>query len=224
LRSRSKFPLGPLEHRIDDVIGNTTGSDNIALGYEAGFHLTTGGNNVDIGNLGLAAESKTIRIGAGQSKTFIAGIFGSSIAGGDAVTVNSSGQLGMVMSSARYKHDIHDMDAASSNLMKLRPVTFRYKQDPQGERQYGLIAEEVAQVYPELVSYADGKVVTVHYHELVPMLLNEAQKQAEQIKRLSAEVVEDKAERASFEQRLSTLERTLAVRDQNQTLAAAIGR
>jgi hypothetical protein len=91
----------------------------------------------------------------------------------------------------------------------------------------------VARVYPELVSYdADGKVVTVHYHELVPMLLNEAQKQAKlveqqagQIKKLNAEVAQDRAERetqrASFEQRLSTLERTLAARDQNQTLAAA---
>ena len=98
--------------------------------------------------------------------------------------------------------------------MKFRPVTFRYKEDPKGERQYGLIAEEVARVYPELVSHdTDGKVITVRYHELVPMLLNETQKQADQIEkqaqeieRLNAKVAEGKAERASFEQRLSALE------------------
>jgi hypothetical protein len=158
---------------------------------------------------------------------------------GDAVLVSSTGQLGIVVSSARYKHDIHDMGNASDALMKLRPVTFRYKNDQTDTQQYGLVAEEVARVYPELVSYADGKVVTVHYHELVPMLLNEAQKQAEQIKtqaeqiKTQAEKIETQAEqikrlnatvseeRASFEQRLSTLERTLATRDQNQTLAAA---
>ena len=77
-----------------------------------------------------------------RTATYIAGIFGSSVTG-DAVTVSSSGQLGIVMSSARYKRDIHDMDATSSNLMKLRPVTFRYKDDPAGTLQYGLVAEEV---------------------------------------------------------------------------------
>jgi len=151
---------------------------------------------------------------------------------GDAVLVSSTGQLGMMMSSARYKRDIHDMDAASSNLMKLRPVTFVYKQDPKGERQYGLIAEEVARVYPELVVYGtDGKVVSIRYHELIPMLLNETQKQvkliekqAGQINKLSAQVAEEQADRASFEQRLSALEQTQAERDRNQTLAVAIGR
>jgi uncharacterized coiled-coil protein SlyX len=124
------------------------------------------------------------------------------------------------------------MDAASKNLLKLRPVTFRYKQDPQGQRQFGLIAEEVARIYPELVSYgADGTVITVRYQELVPMLLNESQKQAEKIEQqakliatLNAKVSEQHAERASFEHRLSALEQTRAVRDQNQTLAAAAGR
>jgi hypothetical protein len=147
--------------------------------------------------------------------------------------VSNTGKLGMVVSSARYKRDIHDMDTASSKLLKLRPVTFVYKQDPEGIKQYGLVAEEVARVYPELVIYGtDGKVVSIRYHELIPMLLNEAQKQAEQIKKLSARVNEVEAstqrqlaaQRASFEQRFSTLERTLAVRDQNQTLAAAVGR
>jgi hypothetical protein len=104
---------------------NTTGSNNIALGFQARSSLTTGDNNGDIGNLGVAAESNTIRIGkqGTQAATFIAGIAGSSVTG-DAVVVSSTGQLGIVVSSARYKRDIRDMDAASNDLMKLRPVTF----------------------------------------------------------------------------------------------------
>jgi hypothetical protein len=212
------------------MFNNTAGSNNIALGLRAGQAVTTGSNNIDIGNFGASGDASTIRIGTQgtQTATYIAGIFNSSASGG-AVEVSSTGKLGMVLSSARYKRDIHDMDTASSKLLKLRPVTFVYKQDPQGQRQYGLIAEEVARVYPELVIYGtDGKVVSIRYHELIPMLLNEAQKQAGQIKKLSAEVAEDRAEReadrTSFEQRLSTLERTLAARDQNQTLASAAAR
>ena len=196
----------------------------------------------------MAAESNTIRIGTQgtQTATFIAGIFGSSASGG-AVEVSNTGKLGMVLSSARYKRDIHDMGNASDALMKLRPVTFRYKDDPQGIKQYGLVAEEVGKLYPELVIRdTAGKVQSIRYLMLTSMLLNELQKQTrenarqtQQIKKLSAEAAKDKAERTSFEQklstkvaeeqaervsfeqRLSTLERTLAARDQNQTLAAA---
>jgi trimeric autotransporter adhesin len=104
------------------MYSNTTGSNNIALGYRAGFSLTTGSSNVDIGNPGVAAESNTIRIGTQgtQTKAFIGGVCGSSVSG-DAVVVSSTGQLGIVVSSARYKRDIRDMDAASGNLLKLRP-------------------------------------------------------------------------------------------------------
>jgi len=150
--------------------------------------------------------------------------------------INAAGRMGVVVSSARYKRDVRDMGSSSEALMKLRPVTFRYRNDPNPQRQYGLVAEEVAQVYPDLVSHdADGKVVSVHYHELVPMLLNEVQRQAEQvqrqaeqlqkqaneIRRLNARIAQDQAQRVSFEQRLSALERTSAVRDRNQKLAAA---
>ena len=164
---------------------NTTGQRNIGLGFQAGLNLSTGSNNIDIANAGVAAESNTIRIGTQgtQTKAFIAGI-SSTLVSGSAVTVSSTGQLGIVLSSARYKREIGDMGPASDKLMELRPVTFRYKQDPQGERQYGLIAEEVARVYPELVSHdTDGEVISVRYHELIPMLLNQVQKQARQIER-----------------------------------------
>jgi Chaperone of endosialidase len=95
--------------------------------------------------------------------------------------VTGSGQLGIARSSARYKRDIRDMGGASAGLMKLRPVIFRYKSDPSGTLQYGLVAEEVARVYPELVTRGtDGKVQSVRYLELTELLLNELQKQAKE--------------------------------------------
>src|SRR5208337_5448556 len=111
--------------------------------------------------------------------TFIAGISGVGVPVGSApVEVSGAGQLGIVMSSARYKHDIRDMGGKSSDLLKLRPVSFRYNNDPANTLQYGLVAEEVAKVYPELVVYgADGKVLTVRYSMLSAMLLNELQRQ-----------------------------------------------
>jgi hypothetical protein len=229
------------------MFNNTTGSNNIALGTSPGINLTSGSNNIDIGSTGAAAESKTIRIGTQgtQTGTFIAGISGSPVVG-SAVVVSGTGQLGIVVSSARYKRDIRDMGSSSEALMKLRSVTFRYRNDPSQQRQYGLVAEEVARIYPNLVSQdADGKVMSVGYHELVPMLLNELQQQAEQIqkqaseiRKLNAKIARDqaqrvsfeqrlaveRAERVSFEQRLSALERTSAVRDHNQNLAAAVER
>ncbi len=207
--------------------------------------MTTGSNNIDIGNRGVAAESNTIRIGnqGTQTATYIAGIFGRS-ASGNAVVVSNTGKLGMVVSSARYKRDIQDMDSESSNLLKLRPVTFRLQAGPgKGALEYGLVAEEVAKVYPELVSYGfDGKPMTVRYLTLISMLLNELQKQnrknellthedqrqARQITKLSEQVAEMKADRdlereqrAAFEARLSALEHTMAAKGRAPKLAAA---
>src|SRR5262249_27924818 len=122
-----------------------------------------------------------------QTRTFIAGIYGVPVSGRQ-VFINSDGQLGTLPSSARYKRDIQDMREGSQGVYQLRPVTFRYKQDTQGQQQYGLIAEEVAKVYPELVTKgADGKVESVQYHELIPMLLNEVQHQQRQIAELKAQ-------------------------------------
>jgi Chaperone of endosialidase len=114
-----------------------------------------------------------MRLGGLQARTFIAGIAGVSVTGGSAVVINNAGQMGIVLSSRRYKSDIQPMGAHSRGLSQLRPVIFRYKDDAQGERQYGLIAEDVAHVYPELVTRGvSGEVEAVRYHEVIPMLLN----------------------------------------------------
>src|SRR5262249_48568540 len=127
--------------------------------------------------------SNTIRIGTAgtQTATFIAGIRGAAtgIANAVPVLIDSNGQLGTVSSSRRFKEHIRPMAATSSKLMQLRPVTFRYKRqlDPSGSTQYGLIAEDVEKVMPELVARdRNEKIETVKYQMLVPMLLNELQK------------------------------------------------
>jgi hypothetical protein len=161
----------------------TTGTNNIAMGFHAGIDLTSGSNDIDIGNAGVAAESGVIRIGTAgtQTKTFVAGIENSKITGA-AVYVTSSGQLGVLASSERYKTAIAPMGANSQKLQQLRPVTFHLKTDPEGAVQYGLIAEEVDKIYPELVIRDDqGKIQGVRYDELAPMLLNEMQKQQQKL-------------------------------------------
>jgi hypothetical protein len=166
---------------------NTTGAGNIALGPYAGYNLTTGSNNIDIGSRGVAAETAVIRIGTPgvQHATYLAGVSGVNVTGGTTVVVNSSGQLGVMSSSIRYKKDIRSMGDVSDRLLKLRPVTFRYKQaDESGQtpEQYGLIAEEVARVMPELVVYNNkGQPETVAYQTLAPLLLNELQKEHKQV-------------------------------------------
>jgi hypothetical protein len=218
---------------------NTMGSLNIAIGGDAGGNLTTGDNNIDIGNVGVAAEANTIRIGTQgtQTATFIAGIFGGArIKKGCDVVADSTGMLGCAKSSSRYKRDIRDMGNASDKLMKLRPVTFQYKEDSDEVQQYGLIAEEVEKVYPELViDNSDGKAETVEYQVLPAMLLNEVQKEhrdserrSAQIAKLTAEVAEMKAsmrrQNIAFEERLSRIEQEVASRDGGRDIAAAFAR
>ena len=167
-----------------------TGNYNTALGVNAGSNLGAGSNNILIGNPGTPDDgmgNAVIRIGYLQSQTFIDGIRGKTTGNADAVPVviDSNGQLGTVNSSGRFKEDIQEMASASSGLLRLRPVTYRYKQpyaDGSKPIDYGLIAEEVARVYPDLVvNGADGLVQTVQYQKLTPMLLNELQKQNEVI-------------------------------------------
>jgi hypothetical protein len=173
------------------ALGDTTGTNNIGIGMDGGSNLTTGSNNICTGNTGVAAESGKIRIGTAgmQTATFIAGISGVTSAAGVGVFINGSGQLGTLTSSSRFKKEIREIDTESDGLMRLRPVAFRYKPeiDPTGLTQYGLIAEDVAEVYPDLVVYdSDGKPETVRYHLVNALLLNEVQKQHREIEELKA--------------------------------------
>jgi hypothetical protein len=171
---------------------------NIAIGVAAGTNLTSGSNNIDIGNQGVAAESNTIRIGtkSTQTATYIAGIYGTSVSG-SAVMVSSTGQLGAVVSSERFKTAIAPMGENSGKLQQLRPVTFKLKTDPKGPLQYGLIAEEVAKVYPDLVIRDQaGRIAGVRYDELAAILLNEVQQQQ---KRKSAQDERIAAQQGQFD-------------------------
>jgi hypothetical protein len=173
-----------------------TGSKNIAIGDSAGWYWQDGSSNIAIGSMGAAGDSTTIRLGnAIHSNTFIAGIRGTATSLNDAVNVviDGNGQLGTISSSRDAKDNIADMSDASAALMQLRPVTFHYKgdHDPAGPRlQYGLIAEEVAHVYPGMVATKDGKPETVMYQYLAPMLLNEYQKQQRTIDAQAREIAE----------------------------------
>ena len=175
-----------------DALWDTTGSNNIGIGYGGGASLSTGSYDIDIGNDGsiVPGESNTIRIGEGsnQTATYIAGINNTG-SNAIAVYIDANGMLYGQTSSARYKRDINDIGDASSKLMKLRPVTFRYKNDQQRVKHYGLIAEEVERVYPEMVAYGTkGEAEGVRYDDLPAMLLNEMQKQVKQNQQLAAQV------------------------------------
>jgi len=157
---------------------NKVGSRNIALGFSAGMNLTTGNNNIEIGNVGSAGESSTIRIGTNgtQLNTYVAGVNGVTVAGGVGVMIDSSGHLGSITSSARYKEDIQPMVKASEAILSLQPVTFHYKKelDPDAVPQFGLVAEEVEKVNPALVARdEEGKAYSVRYEAVNAMLLNE---------------------------------------------------
>jgi hypothetical protein len=154
------------------------GDHNTALGYEAGIEVE-GSNNIDIASSGNPFDNGVIRIGDTQVATLIAGIYGAQTALGPVpVVIDSAGQLGTVSSARRVKRDIADMGDTTDTLMSLRPVQFRYTaHGPDAPLQYGLIAEEVAEVAPELVAHkAGGEIETVFYDKVNAMLLNEVQK------------------------------------------------
>jgi hypothetical protein len=260
---------------FDALFSNTTGSSNTAIGASAGQSILSGSSNILvgayaggnlsssessnilIGSSGVAGDSDTIRIGGVIGATYIAGIRGTTTNNSDAipVVIDSNGQLGTVSSSRRYKEDIHDMGDASHGLLRLRPVTFHYKKpyaDGSKPIQYGLIAEEVAEVYPDLVVRGkDGQVETVQYYKLDAMLLNELQRlaeasagdrqhiadltkhQAEQTKTLAADraemellksqiVEQQKQIRASKRNRDGELPELVQLRAEVKSLAAAV--
>ncbi|MFZ3375756.1 MAG: tail fiber domain-containing protein [Chthoniobacterales bacterium] len=185
------------------LASSTSASQNTALGYGAGYHLTTGGNNIDIGNLGVAGEANTIHIGnpvtvvypdgtthAAQTKTYIAG-FTTAVTGSMVVVNTTTHQIGVMTSSARFKDEIKPMDKASEGILALKPVTFRYKQeiDSNSIPQFGLVAEEVEKVNPDLVTRdSEGKAYTVRYDAVNAMLLNEFLKEHRKVQDLQEQV------------------------------------
>ena len=177
------------------------GNGNIAVGSGAGGNLTAGDNNIDIGNLGVVGESNTIRIGGDsgygpQTATYIAGISGRTASDGAAVYVNSDGKLGTSNSSIRFKDAIKPMDKASAAILALKPVTFHYKKelDPKTIPQFGLVAEDVAKVNPDLVARdAQGKVYTVRYEAVNAMLLNEFLKEHRTVEKQEQTIAELKS-------------------------------
>ena len=194
----------------DALRNSLIGNRNIAVGFSAGSNIT-GDDNIDIGHFGVAGESNTTRIGRPgfQNRAFVVGVRGVTTGSTDTlpVLIDVNGQLGTLASSASVKRDIDSIRQPISALLQLRPVSFFYRHDTVGIRQYGLIAEEVAEVMPELVHFsADGKPETVRYHFLPPLLLNELQKQHDTIE-------EQRSHIAQLEARLATLEKLLQKED-----------
>jgi hypothetical protein len=208
-----------------DALGNINGGgNNIAVGSGAGLGVRGAqSNNIYVGSVGFVTDSATIRIGgnpaigdaAAQTSFFAAGVRGVTTGLNNAVSVviDSNGQLGTLSSSRRYKEDIQDMGAASNGLLHLRPVTFRYKKpfaDGSKPIQYGLIAEEVAEVYPDLVARsADGQLETVKYQVLDSMLLNEVQRQQLEIGTEREQIRGLERQNEDLQKRLARLEAAL---------------
>jgi hypothetical protein len=196
---------------------NTTGSSNVAIGIDAGRNATAPSNSIFIRNDGAAADTNTIKIGTGgtQTSAFIAGIRGRTTRLNNAIPVliASDGQLGTVSSSRRYKEAIEPIGDMSGMLTKLRPVTFRYREPfDEGAKpiQYGLIAEEVAEVLPDLAVFNDdGRPETVKYH-LLPSFLLAGYQQQQRIIQAQAEQI------AALERRLGMLEAQFAGPEQRR--------
>ena len=172
---------------------NAAGTSNIAVGTSAGSSLTSGSNNIYLAALGASAESNVMRLGKNgvQKNTYIAGVSGVTVAGGIGMVIDSGGHIGTSTSSARYKEQIKPMEKASEAILSLKPVTFRYHKelDPAGIPQFGLVAEEVEKVNPDLVARDEqGKPYTVRYEAVNAMLLNEFLKEHRKVEEQALEV------------------------------------
>jgi Chaperone of endosialidase len=189
----------------------TAGDENIAVGSFAGVNLTTGDRNIHIGNVGVAGEDHTMRIGSdgSQTRTFIAGIRGVLTANSVPVVIDPSGQLGTIGgSSRRFKKEIQPMGEASESILALKPVTFHYKTDTTNTAQFGLIAEDVAQVNPDLVVRDDkSEIYAVRYEAVNAMLLNEFLKEHKKVEQQAREI---RAQKAAINRLSTTLETAIA--------------
>jgi len=191
-----------------ESLKKNNGFDNVGLGYEAGMNISTGSFNICIGNPGVTSDTNMIRIGTNgvHTRTVIAGINGVTVPNGVGVIIDNNGKLGTIVSSARYKEAIKPMDKASEAILSLQPVTFRYKKelDPDAIPQFGLVAEDVAKVNPNLVARDDeGKPYSVRYEAVNAMLLNEFLKEHRKVETLEAnlaQVEKDARARAAKQQ------------------------
>ncbi len=200
----------------------TTGSGNTALGANAGNALTAGNFNIDIGVdvIGVAGESNTIRIGAnlddtpGASACHIGGIYNQLVDPGTAssMAIDATGKLGTALSSRRFKHDIKPMDKASEAILALKPVTFHYKSDAKNTPCFGLIAEEVAGVNPDLVvRNKNGEIWSVRYDQINAMLLNEFLKEHRKLQEQQTTIGQLKSNAAKQEATISELKSDLQI-------------
>jgi hypothetical protein len=183
------------------------------LGHGCGGNVTTGSNNIDIGNKGTAGDGSTIRIGTSQRATFISGISGAGVMG-TVVHVNAAGQLGTAPSSQRFKDQIEPMDKASEAILALKPVTFRYKReiDPERSPHFGPIAEEVDKVCPDLVGRdAKGEIDTVRYEAVNAMLLNEFLKQHKRVQQQAGKIEEQDRKLEQQEATITQLKKGMEV-------------
>ena len=205
--------LGDQNNAFGDLAleSNTTGSFNTAMGDDALDSCTTGGSNVAVGDeagTAVVAGSNIICIGAGvtggggpfqdfDNTCFIGSIFGeptSDPGTQTAVYVDQFNVVGIFNSSRQYKHDIQPMDKSSETLYQLKPVTFKFNSDVKGSTQYGLIAEDVAQVDPQLVVRKNGETVTVRYEQINSMLLNEFLKEHKKVEEQQTSISQLKSE------------------------------
>jgi hypothetical protein len=188
---------------LNALASNTTGLGNTAVGIRALNHNTEGNLNVALGEnagMNVVTAQNTICIGlnvfgadAGDS-CYIGNIFGETSASGAAVYVNSDHKLGTLTSSSRFKEDIRPMERVSEALFALKPVTFHYKKeiDPAGMQQFGLVAEDVDKINPDLVVRDnEGKPYSVRYEQVNAMLLNEFLKEHRQVQTLEARVAQE---------------------------------
>jgi len=197
------------------LLNNTTGNANTAIGAGAFPISTTGSHNIAVGagaGIGVTTASQVICIGAFGDNTdnscYIGSIFGQTSSGGTAVFINSSGKLGTTTSSRRFKEEIKPMEGTSEALFALKPVTFRYKKeiDPAGTSQFGLVAEDVEKVNPDLlVRDKNGKPYSVRYDQVNAMLLNEFLKEHWKNEQQESKIEEQEAKIARQEQQIEAL-------------------
>ena len=208
---------GNTSHGYRALLANTTGSGNTAVGASALLNVTTGTGNIALGvaaGSAITTNNDVICIGAPgpasvSDACFIGHIFGTTSSAGTAVFINSDGRLGTQVSSRRFKEEIKPMERSSEALFSLKPVTFRYKKeiDPAGTSQFGLVAEDVEKMNPDLVVRdKNGKVYTVRYDQVNAMLLNEFLKEHKKVAEQQATIAELKSTIAEQEKRFAQQE------------------